>query len=194
MSRGYVFLERERGADFWYLDATIERCRKRAPARFVAHYSIWGKFDVLAIVEGDGEGAIHDAVIDLRREATETLGSYISDSCTFIAADPAPITKWPDRATLLAIDTVLGSERAVRDSLREADAVHVADMLLGDHDVIALVNAGLAPDAYLEFMAHTVEKVEGIKKTRTMFSFSRPREYRGTRNLKSRPAPPEASE
>jgi len=179
MLRGYTFFQRSRGFNFWALDVAIEKCRKEGIVNSIStHFAIWGIYDVLVVLDGNNESAVHEAILQIYRNACESQNnrSFISDSCTFVAVNAAAVETWPRRATVLAIDTHLGYEDLVQKRLSRLPSVRVADVILGDHDVIALVDHALSQEAYLEFVSNTVNTIEGIEKTHTMFSFTKPQE------------------
>lgn len=181
MQRGYTFLERRRsGLDFWALDHSLDRIADRRPELGLkAHYSIYGKFDILLVIERDSVSDVHNSILELYTEAQEAGTHLISDSTTFLAVDAQPVAAWPELATVVAIDTRLSYERLVRDKLRmDTHRVIVSDMVLGDHDVITLVKSELGPKEYLNLISgivgkHDSHKIDGIERTRTMFCIPR---------------------
>jgi len=70
----------------------------------------------------------------------------------------------------LEIDVIAGKEKEVRDALMEINGVKSANLISGQHDVLAVVK-GESYEAISESVLGEIGMVKGIKKTTTNFVF-----------------------
>lgn len=66
----------------------------------------------------------------------------------------------------LLINTEIGKERSVRDSLRKIANVKSADMITGRYDIIAVIEGGTVEDVFTTVL-NRIRSIEGIVRTET---------------------------
>lgn len=66
----------------------------------------------------------------------------------------------------LLINTEIGKERLVRDSLRKIANVTSADMITGRYDIIAVIEGGTVEDVFTTVL-NKIRSIEGIVRTET---------------------------
>ncbi|OGW15565.1 MAG: hypothetical protein A2Y48_07300 [Nitrospirae bacterium RIFCSPLOW2_12_42_9] len=66
----------------------------------------------------------------------------------------------------LLINSEIGKERAVRDSLRKMENVKSADMITGRYDIIALIEGETIKDIFSTIMSR-IRSIDGIIRTET---------------------------
>jgi len=66
----------------------------------------------------------------------------------------------------LLINTEIGKEKSVRDSLRKIANVTSADMITGRYDIIAVIEGGTVEDVFTTVL-NKIRSIEGIVRTET---------------------------
>ena len=66
----------------------------------------------------------------------------------------------------LLINTEIGKERSVRDSLRKIGNVKSADMITGRYDIIAVIEGGTVEDVFTTVISK-IRSINGIVRTET---------------------------